>query len=159
MQWTRIETRSAVPSLPEARKFRPWRHILRRGLGRRCGWRGRVKGPEGQRGLTRLEFGAQLGLLAARTHSIHDLCFTNSVRFSRWSGMCHHRTEMHVGCLVHITRIFHVQRVGHCIKGRAKRDCPETKAPREKYPHGWNRCEEKYCSVQEAYVVASSHSS
>ena len=73
--------------------------------------------------------------------------------------MCHHRTEMDVGCLVHSTRIFHVQRVGHCIKGRAKRDCPETKATREKYPHGWNRCEEKYGSVQEAYVLASSHSS
>lgn len=55
LQWTRIETRSAAPWLPAAKTSRLWRHILRRGWGRRCGWRERAKGSEDSRGLRRLD--------------------------------------------------------------------------------------------------------
>lgn len=56
VQWTRIGTRSAAPWPPAASSSRPRRRISRPGSGRRCGWRGKGRGPGRPRGRIRLDF-------------------------------------------------------------------------------------------------------
>lgn len=89
VQWTRIETRSAAPWLPEARKSRPWRRIWRRGSGRRCGPKERARGPEGRLETSNVlswGVGTNLHWLLGRCSKFVTCALPASARFAKKRG-------------------------------------------------------------------------
>ena len=75
-----------------------------------------------------MKFVAQLEVLAAWTHSIHEFCITSmAMLLSRERNVPRQERD---GCWLYGAQNegFHVQRIGRCINGREKQDCFGRKA-------------------------------